>query len=67
MCRILADNFSPNGPIFVKFPVEKRERHEAADMALGEAFGRSDFVERCGPSGEDSINLLRERAIACSM
>ena len=36
-------------------------------MALGEAFGRSDFVERCGPSGEDSINLLRERAIACSM
>jgi hypothetical protein len=25
-------------------------------MALGEAFGRSDFVERCGPYGEDRIH-----------
>src|ERR1700730_15512234 len=35
---------------------QKRERHEPADMALGETFGRSDFVERCGLAGEDRIH-----------
>ncbi|MGO9845109.1 MAG: hypothetical protein ACLPKT_00455 [Methylocella sp.] len=35
---------------------KKRERHEAADMALGETFGRSDFVGRCSLASEDRIH-----------
>ncbi len=35
---------------------KKRERHEAVDIALGETFGRNDFVGRCSLASEDRIH-----------
>ena len=35
---------------------KKRERHEAADMTLGETFGRNDLVGRCSLASEERIH-----------